>query len=197
MSIPIPSSKPKATLTQVMAAAKKQWQKHRKEEPFPELFLLAVRGYYRDSMGKPGENDLNQYDDAIFIVSPLGSSAWNANTDPTRYGWNSGAGKYMARLQTGVWNFVSLVHRKKYSAFGQGGNPVLVDRVKEDGSVKYFEKGCFGINLHKGGENGTSSEGCNTVPPGQWKAFQALLAHTMKVIPGEGVPYILTDEPIN
>ena len=186
-----PPSKPKASVTAVLAAAIKAC------DPLPEMFVLVVRGYYRDSMGKPGVNDVGVYDDAIFIVSPSGFSAWNGNSDPSRYGWNPSADKYMARLKPGVYQFRRLKHHPSrpngYMAFGQGDSPVVVERIKQDGSIAKTETGCFGINLHRGGINGTSSEGCLTVPRAQWAAFDSCLAGIVKKKP---FTLILVEGPI-
>lgn len=201
MSAPIPSSKPKASLQTVIDAAKRQWKESKPLLPFPEMFVLAVRGYYRDSMGKPGANDVGQYDDAFFVVSPLGFTAWNGNTDPSRYGWNPNADKFMARLKVGCWKFVRLKHHASrpdgYMAFGQGSNPVTVQRIRQDGTVAMEETGCFGINLHRGGTNGTSSEGCSTVPREQWPAFDRKLADTLRSLGKTSFDLILMDGPIN
>ena len=196
MSIPIPRSKPAASLATVIAAAEKAW-KMGHTLPLPDFFVLGVRAYYRDSMGEPGVNDVSQYDDAFFIVSPLGFSAWNGNTDPSRYGWNDNADKYMARLKTGCWTFIRRMHRGKYWAFGQGDNEVVVERIKSTDIVATSERGCFGIDLHLGGINGTSSEGCVTVPPSQWTAFEKELTSTMKSLGETEFPFILIDGPIN
>jgi hypothetical protein len=200
MSAPIPNSKPQATVAVVMEAARKEWiKKH--DKPLPEFFVLAVRGYYRDSMGKPGVNDYGIYDDGLFIVSPLGFTSWNGNTDPSRLGWNPNAGKYMARLQTGCWRFNHLKHHASrpdgYYAFGQGGNPVTVDRVEADGDVRTSETGTFGINLHRGGNNGTSSEGCVTVAREQWDSFYTKLHSTMRSLNVSTFDFIVTMGPIN
>lgn len=201
MSAPIPSSKPQAGKTKVLAAAKAAWDKHRPGKILPELFVVAVRAYYRDTMGKSGANDVGMYDDAFFIVCPNGMSAWNGNTDPSRYGWNPNADGYMARLRCGVWNFIRLKHHWSrpdgYMAFGQGDNDVTVDRIKADGSVNNSITGTFGINLHRGGINGTSSEGCLTVPKEQWDAFNAMLTKAIKAQGGGIFPLILIDGPIN
>lgn len=201
MSAPIPTAKPKASLQTVKDAALGEWCKHHPDEYFPEFYVLAVRAYYRDSMGKSGVNDYGQYDDAFFIVSPLGFTAWNGNTDPSRIGWNPNADKYMARLQTGVWTFIHLRHHASrpdgYFAFGQGNNEVTVDRVEQDGDVRTSETGCFGINLHRGGVSGTSSEGCMTVPREQWDAFYTRLHNTMRSMGKQSFPLILINGPIN
>lgn len=190
--IPIPNAKPKASLTLVMETAKRQWG----DAPLPETFVLAVRGYYSRTIGEPG-NDLNCYDDALFIVSPAGFTSWNGNVDPTRYGWNAHAGKFMARLAVGCWRFRPLIHRGKYQAFGQGVNPVSVDRVKADGTVARTETGEFGINLHLGGSNGTSSEGCLTVPPPQWESFRKELNRVLGLVGLKTFDLILVNGPIN
>lgn len=192
-----PSSKPKAYRKKVEEAALKAWKADgKKAEDFPAKYVFAVRGYYRDTMGKPGVNDTGIYDDAIFIVTPDHFSSWNANTDPSRYGWNAGAGKYMARLKPGVWSFKRLKHKinspKGYMAFGQGSSPVTVERIKQDGTVAFTETGEFGINLHCGGDGSTTSAGCSTVPPVQWTSFDKTLA---PIVGKERFDYILTDQP--
>lgn len=158
------------------------------------MYVVAFRAYYEDSMGKPDENDVGIYDDAVFIVTPTHFSSWNANTDPSRYGWNSGAGKYMARLKPGVWSFRRLKHKihspTGYMAFGQGSAPVTVERIRKDGSIAITESGCFGINLHRGGNSGTSSEGCQTIPVAQWPAFDKRLA---EIAGDDRFPYVLID----
>jgi hypothetical protein len=195
MPAAIPSSKPRASLTVVMEAAKKALGSN----PLPDTFVLLDRAYYDRSMGGPG-NDVGIYDDAAFIVSALGFSAWNANTDPSRYGWNAGAGKYMARLKPGVYTFRRLKHHASrpdgYMAFGQGNSPVIVERIRPDGTIAKTETGCFGINLHRGGVNGTSSEGCLTIPLAQWPAFDRTLADILRKTGKTTFTLILTDGPL-
>lgn len=194
-----PPTKPKATREQVAKAAASAWSQAHPGQPLPDLYVLAVRGYYAN-MGTPGVNDLGVYDDALFIVSPHGFSGWNANTDPSRGGWNDGAKKYMARLQPGVWKFRRLKHKMSsplgYMAFGQGPEPVTVERIRKTGEVANRETGCFGINLHRGGINGTSSEGCLTLPPVQWPQFYGQLASALEIGSAKTFPLILINGPL-
>jgi lysozyme len=198
MSVPIPPSRPRASLTAVMAAAQKAWPPSR--GALPSLFVLAVRAYYRDTMGVPRENDFSMFDDAIFIVTPFGFSAWNANTDPSRAGWNPGVRKFMARLQPGVWNFRRLKHHARrptgYMAFGQGADPVTVERIDSSRKIRQTETGIFGINLHRASTSGTSSEGCLTVPVGQWVSFRSMLDDAIAKTDSKTFPLILIDGPI-
>lgn len=164
--------------------------------------VLAVRGYFLDSMGKPGANDRGIYDDAAFIVVPPEQNSltrWNFNTDPSAYRYG------IATLTKGVWRFVPKIH-KTYPAFGQA-EPVTVTR---DGQGK--DTGWFGINLHHGGlAGGTSSLGCQTVPVNQWtvpdpgRGFRKTLYDALDVtlaqveehgktgVPGKDFAYVLTD----
>ena len=140
--------------------------------------IIAIRGLFANSIGRPGANDINAYDDGIALLTATGDKlpTWNANTDPTRYGWNPGAGKFMARLKPGAW---WMHHRRHgasrvgggYMAFGQCERDVTVERIDSDGNVRQTETGTFDIDLHPGGENTTSSEGCQTVPRPQWKSL--------------------------
>lgn len=146
---------------------------HASLQPGDRVKLVVWRGYFRDTMGEKGKNDVGIYDDAFFFRAPNAYSAWNGNSDPSHYGWNPNAGKYMARLAVGVWRYVKWKHKGQYWAFGQGENKVTVERIHEDGTVARRETGTFGINIHKGSLLHTSSEGCLTLPPSQWEAFKA------------------------
>jgi len=183
MSAKLPPTQPRASFDAMRAVALKEWFIQHPHMTPPSFLVLAVRGYYADTIAPKG-NNVGDYDDALFIMHGTSMSSWNANVDPSRYGWNANAGKYMARLAPGVWTFVRLKHHANrptgYMAFGQGDNPVTVERIMQDGSVHLTEKGCFGINLHKGGDVGTSSEGCLTVPPKQWSRFDSELAATIR-----------------
>lgn len=135
--------------------------------------LLAVRGYFRDSMGVKFKNDRRIYDDAVFIVTPTAFASFNFNTDPNGYREGSGFGskKGMAMLKAGIWDYQPGIH-KGYQAFTQAGK-VTVVRDSADGG--YEDTGYFGINIHRGGATSTSSIGCCTVPAGaQWDGFKSL-----------------------
>jgi len=160
-----------------------------------QVVLIGRRGYYRDTMGKPGVNDIRLYDDALFWVWPDGGfSAFNANTDPGGYGHNPGVGKLFARLKPGRYTFTKWRHKGQYAAFGQANNVVTVQRMNADGTVHHEEDGDgFGINIHRGGENGTSSWGCQTLPPDQWPEFQTLGYRLLDQYKQKSFLYILTD----
>ena len=78
----------------------------------------------------------------------------------------------MATLKPGLWLAHGFgLHRSKYMALTQTKGTVTVVR---DGDPNYEDTGYFGINIHKGSYNGTSSEGCQTIYPAQWESFIAL-----------------------
>ena len=160
------------------------------------VVVVGIRGYYRNSMGAPAVNDRNLYDDAIFIESAQGMMAYNGNTDPSRYrpGSSTGAAKGMASLDPGAW-FVHTFdkHKGQYLALCQRAGPVTVTR---DGDPPYQDTGYFGINIHRGAYNTTSSEGCQTIHPGQWDSFIAVAADQARRYFGarwqkQVIPYVL------
>jgi lysozyme len=126
-------------------------------------------------------------------------AAFNANTDPSRYrkGQGKGAGKGMASLKLGVYRAHNLgKHKGQYEALIQTGGPVTVIR---DGNPPYEDSGYFGINIHKGGFNTTSSEGCQTIHPTQWPSFIAGVTDQVKRLYGKPwrtvkIPYVLVEQ---
>jgi lysozyme len=163
------------------------------------VFVVGVRGYYADTMGAPGRNDRGLYDDALFLVSPSLFAAYNGNTDPsrTRAGSGTGAAKGMATLKPGLWRVHRFdKHKGQYQALCQRAGPVTVTR---DGAAgDYADTGMFGINIHRGGHGTTSSEGCQTIPPGQWDSFIASAVDQAKRYHGDKwsrttIPYALID----
>lgn len=179
--------------------------------------LLGVRGYFRNTLGKKGVNDLGLYDDAIFLASPIGVGRFNANCDPVRAGWNKGVHKLFAQLTPGVWPFRQGPHRNtpgrlrqltdedaaraglhRYFSDDRMNGEFAVERIVRDGDGER-EWGYQAINVHPGSASGTSSWGCQTVPPAQWDEFRAALydamnRHGQSWERGGVIPYVLTEE---
>lgn len=134
--------------------------------------LVGIRGYYLDSLGRPGVNDRGMFDDAFFWSTPTAFASFNGNTDPSRArpGYGTGSHKGMAVLKSGVWQYRKGLH-KGYEAFRQFANVIV---IRDGVSSNYEDRGMFGINIHKAGYSGTSSLGCQTVPIEQWDSFKGL-----------------------
>ncbi|MCW1887701.1 hypothetical protein OKA04_23390 [Luteolibacter flavescens] len=162
----------------------------------PPVFLVGVRGYYRDTMGKPGMNDRGIYDDAIFVCGPETFAAFNANTDPSAF-------------KAAVASLLPGVHWYRPGKHGiskpGGGYPAFRPAtkgeelpVKRDGeSAVPSKRPGVAINIHRGGTSTTSSAGCQTVPPSQWAAFHALVTDQIKRYSQTKFPYILIEGPIS
>jgi len=149
------------------------------------VMVLAIRGYYKKTMGNPVQNDRNIYDDAEFVITPDGFATFNANTDP------SVTRKGVAVLKPGVWRYKKGKHKIKspngYPAFVQAEKVTVIrDQQGED-------TGMFGINLHKGSYNSTSSLGCQTTYPDQWDAYKTLVYSELDKYGQKDFPYILIE----
>lgn len=145
-----------------------------------KCFLIGIRGYQ-------GKNTRGGYDDAAVLVGPGYFNCFNFNTDPTRNrpGHGTGGSKGIASLKPGLYRVhVRDIHGGSvpHRALCERKGPVTVLRdadssvpeksiVMLDGIRCYEDRGDFGINIHRGGENSTSSLGCQTIPPSQWKEF--------------------------
>jgi hypothetical protein len=183
----IPAATPRETRDQVLARVDRAGHTARlRRHP---LYLVGVRGYYRDSMGARGRNDIGIYDDAIFVVSPNVFASFNANTDP------SVTRPRIATLVPGLWMAHKIGLHKGYRALSQRMGTVTVARHGAG-----LDTGWFGINIHRGGQRSTSSEGCQTIPEPQWTAFMALVEGEARRIHGAAwnttvIPYALLEEP--
>lgn len=187
----IPTTKPKITQAEI-AELLEEFKIDRKKYP---LLIIGIRGYYKNTMGKPSENDRGIYDDAIIIDTPNASISYNGNVDPSGYrkGSGKGSGKGMATLKPGLYYAHKIGTHKGYRALSQTMGEVTVIR---DGDPPYEDKGYFGINIHKGGINSTSSEGCQTIPPSQWDNFINTVESEAKRLYGDNwykkeIPYLL------
>ncbi|NJM37761.1 MAG: hypothetical protein HC845_07835 [Akkermansiaceae bacterium] len=198
----MPNAKPR--LTQEKLAEKlAPFNLDRAKHP---LVIVGIRGYYKDTMGVPGVNDRGIYDDAIFIDTPDTFAAFNGNTDPSRHKPGTGfsdSSKGMAKLKLGAWFVHKLdFHGSKvlgpYRAICQRLGKVTVVRDGKNGK-DYEDTGNFGINIHKGSYNGTSSLGCQTLHPDQWSSFISMAMDLAKRYHGDQwektvIPYVLLEE---
>lgn len=156
--------------------------------PFP--FLVGRRGYFGDTMGAVGQNDVGLYDDAIWLVERDDMTAYNANCDPSR------TERGIARLCVGRWMYRIGIHNISKDPKTHPHYEALVqaDHVDVDRGAGLIDTGFFGINIHCGGENTTSSAGCQTIPPEQWGDKQrpilpSFMGHVRRALAAEGKPW--------
>lgn len=162
------------------------------------VLMFGHRGHFPNSLGRKNANDLGYYDDAILIRRAARDFiTFNANVDPSRAGHNPGVGKNYAQLDADQIVVARQGRHKKtpmrirqmndeeaedaqledifpdgpdgerdYRADGE----YRIQRITADG-VGEFDTGCYNINWHGGGHFGTSSWGCQTIPPEQEAEF--------------------------
>lgn len=173
----VPENKPRAKRIDIEPLIEKHGLNLKREG----IVIVGIRGYYKNTFGKPYENDRNFYDDAIFLLTSDFFKSFNANVDPSKYR------KGIATLKTGVYKVVKHKHRGKYKAL-----QIVEDIVIRDGVAKE-DKGRHGINFHYGGINNTHSEGCQTLPKEQFLDFQSLVYRLMDVYGMTQVTYLLVE----
>lgn len=181
----LPNSRPKATRALIERLAKKA------AKDLPTVYLVGVRNYYTDSFD-PGGSGRGVYDDAAFIVGPETFAAFNFNSDPSAFRKN------IATLVPGVHLYRPGNHGISrpgggYPAFRPATKNEELPVTRDGVSVPWPG---VAINIHRGGNTTTSSEGCQTVPPKQWDAFHALLTKELKAAGQKTFPYILLEGPV-
>ena len=151
------------------------------------VIILGVRGYYRAFGKDPLRNEINVYDDALFVWSENGYMTFNANTDP------SISRPRVAKLKPGIWQYrlgthnISKPKSSQYPALVQAA-PVTVIRQNAG-----EDTGWFGINIHRGGRSTTSSLGCVTLPVLQWTQFYETVKGEMARAKVSRVPFVLVE----
>jgi lysozyme len=176
----IPASRPKQSKSETFELIKSV------DAP---VIILGIRGYYKKLGKDPLRNEINIYDDALFVWSENGYMSFNGNTDP------SISRPKVAKLKPGTWQYRLGIHNisksknRQYPALVQAA-PVTVTRQNAG-----EDTGWFGINIHKGGRNTTSSLGCITVTPegGQWDQFYATVKGAMSRAKVSRVPFVLVE----
>lgn len=151
---------------------------------------IAIPGYYLDSLGEKGKNDIGIYDDSISFYTQNVYASFNANTDPSRIKPNVAT----VKTDSAYYCHIIGIHGGKtsqYPAICQREGPITVFRSgTENVAAGTKDKrgeclgngywvGYFGINIHKGGYNTTSSEGCQTIYPTQWDSYFELAKSEM------------------
>lgn len=158
-------------------------------EQYP-VKLLGIRGYYKNTLGKPGVNDVGIYDDAIFILGPDKLLlSYNANTDPSRIfpgvAVLKPGGPYLYKI-----GMHGVSGPKPYLALRQYGRVTVLRNGKENTDTAQAP---FYIDIHRGGYNTTSSLGCQTIHPDQWIDFFTNVGRLMQGNRQLIIPYNLVE----
>jgi lysozyme len=137
------------------------------------VVVIGLRGYYQDTTS---ENKRGIYDDALCVVGPEHFSAYNGNTDPSAF--RPG----IATLRPGVYPYKPGKHGISRPG---GGYPAFRPATTGEKLPVYRDgesnpQPGVAINIHRGSNTGTSSLGCQTIPPAQWEAFRSAVMDQLK-----------------
>ena len=180
-----------ATRPEIARETVEGWVRALGHEP-ESFFIVGRRGYYRDTMGRIGVQERGIYDDAITVVSPRVCESFNANVDPTA---SPLARPGVAVLQPGRYLYTLGIHNiskardRRYPALVQAAGVT----IRRDGSEAQLRDQWIGLNIHRGGEHTTSSEGCQTIYKPQWDQFLALVRMEADAEGLKRFPYYVCD----
>lgn len=150
--------------------------------------VVAIRGYYLNTMGKAGENDRGIFDDAIILMGPNYFQTFNANTDPRIV--KQGVGMLLPGWHLFKQGWHGYGKASGHKAF-RTANVREVLPVLRDGQVGIKEG--VTVNLHKGGQFNTNSIACQTIIADQWREFQEQAYKLMNAEGQKVLPYLLLE----
>lgn len=150
--------------------------------------VVAIRGYFKDSMGKAGENDRGIFDDAMILMGPNYFKTFNANTDPRIT--KDGVGLLLPGWHLFKQGWHGYGKTTGHIAF-RTANAREVLPVLRDGQAGIKEG--VTVNLHRGGQYNTNSIACQTVIADQWLEFQRDAYKLMNMEGQKVLPYLLLE----
>lgn len=136
------------------------------------VILAVIKGFHREQFNydKNNKENRDKFDDAfVWIIKNRGFFTFLGNADP------SDIKKDVATLKIGTWQYKIGIHNgtTAQKAFIQA-EPVTVLRDNGDGTQREDGPWWFGINIHMGSTNTTSSNGCLTILYEEWELFRNL-----------------------
>lgn len=204
-------NKPKASRGLIDRLALPVWQAENPGLPLPQVYFVMVRGYRFKTMGNPERNDVGIFDDAAFLCTPTLYLPENANTDPSRLGWNPGVGKPYGMLKSNrVWWFYPGAHKGHKPSFRQADDELVAKKLNIPHSGKFLVTRMWGhgdprnydewghqqVNIHRAGMSFTSSWLCLTIPLDRSDAFLQTATDELKRYGLKTIPVILLEGPI-
>lgn len=201
---------PQASRKKVVGHALAGWRKDGNKGPLPKVYVLAVRAYWSNTFAPEG-NNVGTWDDAFFLVTPNGFYPVQANTDPSKLGWNPGVGKPYGMLKPGVWWFYPGPHKGVRPAFRQADDADVAKKlgIPHDGKFhvtrmwgegdprNYDEWGHQQVNIHPGGHSSTSSWLCLTIPADRATTWLQTATDALRHYDQKLLPVMLIEGPIN
>jgi lysozyme len=152
------------------------------------VIAIGIRGYYKNTMGKQGENDRGIFDDAIILIGPNYYKTFNANTDPRII--KAGVGMLLPGWHLFKQGWHGYGKASGHQAF-RTANAKEILPVLRDGMVG-IQQGVT-INIHKGGQYNTNSIACQTIIADQWAEFKKDAYKLMNTEGQKVLPYLLLE----
>lgn len=153
------------------------------------VMILAIRGYFKNTIGKPNVNDRGIYDDAIILIGPNYYKTFNGNTDPRIV--KNGVGMLLPGWHLFKQGWHGYGRSTGHKAFRSGNVREVLPGLRDG---EYGIKELVTVNIHRGGQYQTNSIACQTIIADQWLTFQRDAYKLMETEGQKIIPYLLVEE---